>query len=107
MSGFDISTESLRSGGTRVEDLGDQLAGQLEMFAGTLQGYGAPWGTGTIGSLLGPSYLEVSQYVLDCLFIAADELARSGADLVEMGAAYEETEAGAQDSMTAMSTRLG
>ncbi len=45
--------------------------------------------------------------MLDCLFIAADELARSGADLVEMGAAYEETETGAQDSMTAMSTRLG
>lgn len=107
MSRFSVSIESLRAGGADMERLGDELGAQLDAFDAQQQGFGAPWGTGTIGSLLGPAYLEVSEYVLNCLFTAADELARSGTDLGDMAAAYETADADAESSMAGYQTLLG
>lgn len=99
--------EPLREGGNRLVGAGDRFADALESFETTLAGYGAPWGSGYLAALIGPAYQQTADYIIGCLYVAADELANGGDDLVGMADAYEAVEAELGGMFTSISQQLG
>jgi hypothetical protein len=107
VGGFQIGVESLRSGGRDLETLGAQFGEQVTAFQSRMAGFGQPWGNGYIGSLIGAAYVEVSEYLLECLQIAAEELEDGGVDVAWMADSFQEAEDSAREAMAALASQLG
>ncbi|MFG1842846.1 hypothetical protein ACGFH8_30970 [Micromonospora sp. NPDC049175] len=107
MAGFDVVPEPLRDGGTRLAEAGDRFADAVETLEATLAGYGEPWGSGDLASLIGPAYRQTAEYIIGCLYVAADEMAIGGDDLVGMADAYEAVEDEVAQMFTSISGQLG
>ena len=103
VAGFDVVPEPLRDGGSQLADAGERFADAVEAFEATLAGYGEPWGSGDLASLIGPAYLQTADYILGCLYVAANEMASAGDDLVGMADAYDAVEAQVGQLFTSIS----
>lgn len=107
MSGFEVEPALLRSGGDEVIGAAQRFIGRLESFESQMQGYGEPWGGDDIGFLIGTAYTAVSEWVLDCIGVAAEEIGAAGSDLTGMADGYEQVEEEAAQAMRTIAGWLG
>lgn len=92
MTGFMIDPERLSASGSLLQIVASRLASELTSFQSELAGFGAPWGTDDIGSLIGVAHDEVSSWAFECYQDALDEMASAGADVVDISARYVEAD---------------
>ncbi|MDP9794344.1 hypothetical protein J2S43_002856 [Catenuloplanes nepalensis] len=107
MTGLRIDPDALAESGTALaaaaERLGDAVAG----FRARLTGYGAPWGTDDIGSLIGAAHDEVSAYAFECYQDGLDEIGAAGQDVSLMGETYRAAESTIEADLDAVRRSLG
>lgn len=87
-----IDTERLAASGSALQSVASRLSTELTSFQSELAGFGAPWGSDDIGSLIGAAHDEVSSWALECYQDALDEMAAAGADVVDICAQYTEVD---------------
>src|SRR3954447_16930895 len=92
MTGFMIDPERLSTSGSALQMAASRLSSELASFQSELDGFGAPWGSDDIGSLIGAAHDEVSSWAFECYRDALDEMAAAGADVVDMSAQYTEVD---------------
>lgn len=67
MAEFKISTPVLKSSADGLVGVVDRLGEALNQLETKLRGYGAPWGTGLIGPILGELYLDIHDLAMSSL----------------------------------------
>jgi hypothetical protein len=87
-----IDGDSIRASGRSLSSAADRFVAALNEFAGTLAGFGEPWGNDDIGSLIGAAYAEVYDWAMECYTDALDELGAMGNDLDGMAQAHEDAD---------------
>jgi hypothetical protein len=92
MTGFRIDPERLSTSGSALQSVASRLSSELASFQSELAGFGAPWGSDDIGSLIGAAHDEVSSWAFECYRDALDQMAAAGADVVDMSARYTEVD---------------
>ncbi|WP_305785423.1 hypothetical protein [Symbioplanes lichenis] len=90
MTGFAIDPERLTASGAALQSVAARLSSELVAFRAELAGFGSPWGSDDIGSLIGAAHDEVSSWAFECYQDALEELAAAGADVVDMSVQYVE-----------------
>jgi hypothetical protein len=90
--GFQVDPAALGGSGTQLSEVAGTFLGALRAFEAELAGFGSPWGTDEIGSLIGAAHEEVAAWAFECFRTAAEELSAAGFDLGDMATAYEEVE---------------
>lgn len=88
MTGFTIDPGRLSASGSALQSVASRLSAELASFRAELSGFGAPWGTDEIGSLIGAAHDEVSSWAFECYQDALDEMASAGADVVDISAEH-------------------
>jgi len=94
MTGFSVDPERLSSSGSALQEVSARLEAELAALRAELAGFGAPWGSDDIGSLIGAAHDEVSSYAFECYQDALDEIAAAGADVVDIGMTYADVDEG-------------
>ncbi len=107
MPGFEVTTESLRTAGNGLTQAGTSFGDTVASFEASLDGYAAPWGSGMIASILGPAYEQLSAYIFDCLYVAADEMEIGGEDITAMADAYDTADDDAAGQFRSILGQLG
>jgi len=107
MNGFMIDPERLSATGSALQGVASRLSSELASFRSELAGFGAPWGSDDIGSLIGAAHDEVSSWAFECYQDALDEMALAGADLVDIGAGYTEVDESNSRRFRGLLTDLG
>jgi hypothetical protein len=92
MTGFRVEPAQLLASGSALQSVASRLSAELASFQSELSGFGAPWGSDDIGSLIGAAHDEVSSWAFECYQDALDEMAEAGADVVDMSAHYTEVD---------------
>jgi hypothetical protein len=64
MTGFMIDPERLSASGAALQSVAARLSAELASFRSELAGFGAPWGSDDIGSLIGAAHDEVSAWAV-------------------------------------------
>src|SRR3982751_6953073 len=93
MTGFMIDPERLSASGSALQRAASRLSAELASCQPDLAGFGAPWGSDDIGSLIGAAHDEVSSWAFECYQDALDEMAAAGADVVDISEHYTEVDA--------------
>ncbi|MCU7723117.1 hypothetical protein ODJ79_05265 [Actinoplanes sp. KI2] len=87
-----IDPQRLSATGSALQSVASRLSAELASFRAELAGFGAPWGSDDIGSLIGAAHDEVSSWAFECYQDALDEVASAGADVVDISAQYTEVD---------------
>ncbi|GAA2615709.1 hypothetical protein SMC26_09850 [Actinomadura fulvescens] len=66
MPGYEVDPEQIRGAGRGIQSSAQQLKADWEAFQGELAGFGEPWGTDDIGSLIGGCYLAIYEVAVEC-----------------------------------------
>jgi hypothetical protein len=106
MSGFNISPPALRQSADGLVDVVDRLADALTRLEGTLRGYGSPWGTGPIGSLIGELYQGVHDMAMGSLEANAEALSEYAQGLDTMAEDLELLESQIEEGFGFFQSRL-
>src|SRR5882724_10892670 len=105
-SELDFNTVSLRTAGTGLSGVSDQLGQQWKALLANVKGMGELFGDDMVGSLIGMSY-QIAQEMADESFSSAiEELGFYGEGLHVMADSYEYTERGIGDNMDSISKEL-
>jgi hypothetical protein len=108
MGNLKISPESLRTSSNGMINVVDRLSAELTTMENTLNGYGSPWGTGLLGSVIGQLYQEVHDIALGTFEENGEGLSEyaEGLDTMadEFEATEEEIEGGLRSAETEVST---
>ena len=107
MTGFMIDPERLSASGSALQSVASRLSAELASFQSELAGFGAPWGSDDIGSLIGAAHDEVSSWAFECYQDVLDEMAAAGADVVEISAQYAEVDKNVSSRFHGLRTGLG
>ncbi|MET7864219.1 hypothetical protein [Micromonospora taraxaci] len=81
---LEIHPDHVWASGSRLVDVGDQLASAIETLDARLKSFGEPWGGDMLGTLVGLSFPVVTGYLVQCYAAMADEYQSSGEDLVAL-----------------------
>ena len=92
MTGLEVDPERLSSSGSALQSVSARLSAELTAFRAELTGFGAPWGSDDIGSLIGAAHDEVSSYAFECYQDALDEIQAAGLDVMGMSTNYAEVD---------------
>ena len=92
MTGFMVDPERLSASGSALQSVASRLSAELTSFQSELAGFGAPWGSDDVGSLIGAAHDEVSSWAFECYRDALDEMAAAGADVVDISTQYTEVD---------------
>jgi len=65
MTGFMVDPERLSASGSALQRVASRLSSELASFRSELAGFGAPWGSDDIGSLIGAAHDEVSSWAFE------------------------------------------
>ncbi|MFI5897563.1 hypothetical protein ACIA5D_46500 [Actinoplanes sp. NPDC051513] len=107
MNGFTIDPERLSASGSALQSVASRLSSELVSFQSELAGFGAPWGSDDIGSLIGAAHDEVSSWAFECYQDALDEMAAAGADVVDISAQYTDVDENVGRRLHGLLTELG
>lgn len=107
MAGVDIRPDELENAGRRLSDVAARFGDALAAFQAEISGYGQPWGSDDIGSLIGAAHDEVSSFAFECYTAALDEITAAGEDLVGMAEGYRSTDIAAADEFVGLMGQLG
>jgi hypothetical protein len=61
-----IDADQVTERGTAIMTASQRLKDEWEAFCGKLEGYGEPWGSDDVGSLIGACYTVVFQAATEC-----------------------------------------
>ncbi|MEU8819655.1 hypothetical protein [Actinoplanes sp. NPDC048796] len=107
MTGFSIDPERLAASGSALRGVAARLSSELASFRSELAGYGTPWGSDDIGSLIGAAHDEVSSWAFECYQDALDEMALAGEDVMDISARYTEADENASRRFHGLLTEPG
>jgi len=107
MTGFMIDPERLSASGSALQSVASRLSAELASFRSELAGFGAPWGSDDIGSLIGAAHDEVSSWAYECYQDALDEMAAAGADVVDISTQYTEVDKNVSGRFHGLRAELG
>jgi hypothetical protein len=107
MNGFAVDPQRLAASGSAVQYVASRLSSELASFRSELAGFGAPWGSDDIGSLIGAAHDEVSSWAFECYQDALDEMASAGADVVDISAQYADVDENVGRRFRGLLTGLG
>jgi hypothetical protein len=106
MSGFDISPASLRQSADGVVNVVDRIAEAVTKLETTLQGYGQPWGTGLVGSVLGEIYLGIHDMAIGSYEANAEVMSEYAEGLDGMADQLQELEAEIESGFVDIGSQL-
>ena len=106
MSGFDISPASLRHNSEELVKVVDQMAEALTRLESSLQGYGSPWGTGLIGSVIGELYQGIHDMAMASYEGNAEVMSEYAEALDGVADALQESEVQIESGMADIGTEL-
>ncbi|TMQ94238.1 hypothetical protein ETD83_24105 [Actinomadura soli] len=66
MPGYEVDPEGIRRSGLGIGSSAQRLKADWEAFQAELAGFGEPWGTDDIGSLIGGCYQAIYEAAADC-----------------------------------------
>jgi len=92
MAGLQISTESLRTSSNGMVSVVDRLAAELTTFESTLNGFGSPWGSGLLGTVIGQLYQEVHDLAIGTFEENGEVVSEYAEGLDTMADEYEANE---------------
>ncbi|MBB5829187.1 MULTISPECIES: hypothetical protein [Micromonospora] len=104
--GIEVDPDRLSGSGRALQDLATRFVGELAAFRGELAGFGRPWGSDDIGSLIGAAHDEVSAWAFECFDSALTEIGSAGVDLDEMGQRYAAVEQAIRQGLDGIRQRL-
>lgn len=107
MPGFQVEPEKLNASGAALQGVAGRLTEELSAFQAELAGYGRPWGSDDIGSLIGAAHDEVSSFAFECYQSALEEMQAAGADISTMGDRYAAVEASIDGRFKQLDSGLG
>jgi hypothetical protein len=107
MTGFMIDPERLSASGSALQSVASRLSSELASFRSELAGFGAPWGSDDIGSLIGAAHDEVSSWAFECYLDVMGEMASAGADVVDISAQYTGVDENVSRRFRGVLTELG
>ena len=107
MTGFMVDPVRLSASGSALQMVASRLSAELGSFQSELAGFGAPWGSDDIGSLIGAAHDEVSSWAFECYRDALDEVASAGADVLDISAQYTEVDENVSRRFRGLLTELG
>ncbi|WP_244876049.1 WXG100 family type VII secretion target [Winogradskya consettensis] len=102
-----IDPERLSATGSTLQSVASRLSAELASFQSELAGFGAPWGSDDIGSLIGAAHDEVSSWAFECYQDALDEMAAAGADVMDISAQYTEVDENVGRRFDGLADELG
>ncbi|MFI2709242.1 hypothetical protein ACH495_03795 [Micromonospora sp. NPDC018662] len=103
----EVDPDGLGASGLALGGVATRFGQALTAFRAELAGFGRPWGSDDIGSLIGAAHDEVSAFAFECFGTALAEISAAGADLGEMATRYAETEAAITRGFDGMRRALG
>lgn len=92
MAQYDISPDSLRRASKGVGDAADELDSALTSFAQALSSVGDPWGTDTLGTLIGGGYAATEELALQTYNSVVESLDGFSEGLEDMAMNYGDAE---------------
>lgn len=107
MTGLQVDPEGLSGSGRALESVASRFTEALTAFRAELEGFGRPWGSDDIGSLIGAAHDEVSAFAFECFDGALAEIAAAGVDLSAMGERYAGIEAAIRQGFDGLQQGLG
>ena len=105
--GFYVEPPAIRAGGDGIVATAGQLRERLASFQQELAGYGEPWGTDDLGTLIGTCYQAIADLAMEVYQDNLDELDAYGEDVGAMADTYEQAEQATEDSVRTITDRLG
>jgi len=106
MSGFDISPASLRTSADGLVNVVDRIAEATVKLETSLQGYGAPWGTGLVGQVLGSLYLDIHDLAMGILETNAEVMSEYAEGLDGMADELQELEIAIESGLVDIGSKL-
>jgi hypothetical protein len=106
MSGFDISPASLRQSSEDLVGVVDRVAEALTRLETSLHGFGSPWGTGLIGSLIGELYQGIHDMAMASYEANAEVMSEYSEGLDGMADTLQEQEAQIESGMIDLGSQL-
>ncbi|WFE38184.1 hypothetical protein [Micromonospora sp. WMMD998] len=103
----EVDPDALGASGLALGGAATRFGQALAAFRAELAGFGRPWGSDDIGSLIGAAHDEVSAFAFECFDTALDEIAAAGVDLGDMAARYAEIEATITQGFDGLRRSLG
>jgi hypothetical protein len=97
VGGFQITPDELRKSATGLVDVVDRLGTALNTLESTLHGYGAPWGSGLLGPIIGELYEGIHEMAMNSLETNAEIMSEYAEGLDTMAADVEELEGQIQE----------
>ncbi|MCM0675752.1 hypothetical protein NCC78_13785 [Micromonospora phytophila] len=107
MTGLRVDPDGLGGSGRALEDVASRLGEALTAFRAELAGFGRPWGSDDVGSLIGAAHDEVSAFAFECFDTALAEIAAAGTDLTGMGERYAAVETTIRQGFDGLRQGLG
>ena len=92
MGTLKISPESLRTSSNGMISVVDRLSAELTTMENTLNGYGSPWGTGLLGTVIGQLYQEVHDIAMGTFEENGEVVSEFAEGLDTMADEFEATE---------------
>jgi hypothetical protein len=107
MAGFEISTESLRKSSDGLVEVVDRMATALNALETKLQGYGSPWGTGLLGTVIGQLYEDIHDMAMTSFEANAEVISEYAEGLDGMAEEMEEIEAELKEGFEFFKDQIG
>jgi len=77
-TGYEVDPEQIRSSGGGIQSSTQQLQADWQAFQGELAGFGEPWGSDDIGSLIGGCYQAVYEVAVEAYNDNLEDMAEHG-----------------------------
>lgn len=90
--GFHIQVDSLRKSSDGVVAAVDKIADAINKLESTLHGFGSPWGSGLVGTVIGEVYDGIHEMAMGALEANAEVMSEYAEGLDTMAADIEELE---------------
>jgi hypothetical protein len=107
MADFDISPQSLRTNAAGLSDVIDRMATTINSSEAEIRGFGSPWGTGLVGSLIGQLYEGVHDAMMDSFQDNAEVITEYAEGLDNTAVVLDELERETDADFAGISAQLG
>jgi hypothetical protein len=104
---FRVDPQSIRTSGQDISTAADQLSQQVAAFQAGIAGFGEPWGTDDLGSLIGMTYQAIAEMAMECFQDNITDLAAYGEDVGTMADTYESADQGVDEGIRTITDQLG
>lgn len=94
MKAFEVDPDRMRGSGEGIQRSVEDLDDALTSFENELAGYGEPWGTDDLGSMIGMVYTAIRDVAFECLDANLEDMHVYGENVVLMADNFAAAEEG-------------